>query len=95
MSELTTAIVFGILGGTARLLVDLIKSYQLKRKINFTKFGFYVILLISFGAFSGIIFGFAKQLSFLGGYAGLDLIDGYYKHFKRKKFKIRLDFTKY
>lgn len=95
MSELTTAIVFGILGGVARLLIDFIKAYQLKRKIDFRRFGFYIILLIAFGAFSGIIFGFAKQLSFLGGYAGLDLIDGYYKHFKRKKFKIRLDFTKY
>jgi len=95
MSELTTAILFGILGGAARLLVDLIKTYQLKKKIDFRRFGFYIILLISFGAFSGIIFGFAKQLSFLGGYAGMDLIDGYYKHFKRKKFKIRLDFTKY
>ena len=95
MSELTTAIVYGILGGCARLVVDLIKAYQLKRKINFRRFGFYVILIISFGAFSGIVFGFMNQLSFLGGYAGLDLIDGYYKHFRRKKFKIRLDFTKY
>ena len=53
-----------------------------------------MIVLIACGAFSGILFGFAKQLSFLGGYAGMDLIDGYYKHFKRKKFKIRLDFEK-
>ncbi|MEK6937074.1 MAG: hypothetical protein AABW58_03305 [Nanoarchaeota archaeon] len=95
MNDLTGAILFGILGGAARLVVDLIKSWQLKRKINFRRFGFYVILIISFGAFSGIVFGFMKQLSFLGGYAGLDLIDGYYKHFKRKKFKIRMDFTKY
>lgn len=95
MNDLTTAIIYGILGGVARLVVDLIKSYQLKRKINFRRFGFYIILLIGFGAFSGIVFGFMKQLSFLGGYAGLDLIDGYYKHFRRKKFKIRMDFTKY
>mgnify|MGYP001615174654 CR=1 FL=1 len=95
MNDLTTSMIFGILGGIARLLIDLIKSYQLEKRVNFSKFGFYIILLIAFGAFSGIVFGFAKQLSFLGGYAGLDLIDGYYKHFKRKKFKIRLDFTKY
>jgi len=95
MTELTTAIVFGILGGCARLVVDIIKSYQLKTKIDFSKFGFYFILIIAFGAFSGIVFGFMKQLSFLGGYAGLDLIDGYYKHFRRKKFKIKLDFIKY
>ena len=95
MTELTTAIAYGVLGGVARLCVDLIKTYQLKKKIDFRKFGFYIILIIAFGAFSGIIFGFAKQLSFLGGYSGMDLIDGYYKHFKRKKFKIRLDLTKY
>lgn len=95
MNELTPAILYGILGGFTRLIIDLIKSYQLNRKVDFRKFGFYIILIISFGAFSGIIFSFAKQLSFLGGYSGLDLIDGYYKHFKRKKFKIRLDFTKY
>ncbi|MBI2672514.1 hypothetical protein HYX16_06285 [Candidatus Woesearchaeota archaeon] len=94
MSELTIAVVFGILGGVVRLLVDLIKSYQSKKKIDSKKFGFYAILVIASGAFSGILFGFAKQLSFLGGYAGMDLIDGYYKHFTRKKFKIRFDIEK-
>ena len=32
MNDLTGAILFGILGGAARLVVDLIKSWQLKRK---------------------------------------------------------------
>ena len=95
MSDLSGAIAYGILGGLARLFIDLIKNYQLKKKLDLNKFGFYIILLIAFGAFCGIVFGFAKQLSFLGGYSGLDLIDGNYKHFRRKKFKIRMDFTKY
>ena len=93
MTDLISSIIYGITGGLARLVVDLIKTYMSKKKPNFTRLGFYIILLIAFGAFSGIIFGFAGQLSFLGGYAGLDLIDGYYKHFRRKKFKIRLDFA--
>jgi len=94
MTDLINAMLYGIGGGLVRLIIDLIKAYQKKEKVDQSKLWFYMIVLIACGAFSGILFGFAKQLSFLGGYAGMDLIDGYYKHFKRKKFKIRLDFEK-
>ena len=94
MSDLFSSMLYGIGGGLVRLIIDLIKTRQQKKKLDQSKFLFYMVVLIVCGAFSGILFSFAGQLSFLGGYAGMDLIDGYYKHFKRKKFKIRLDIEK-
>ncbi len=89
MTDIFVSIGFGILGGLIRLLVSLLKSYQNSEKIKFGRLWFFFILIISVGAFSGIILGINKQLSLLGGYAGIDLIDGYFKAFKRKKIKLK------
>lgn len=89
MNELILSIIYGILGSIARLLVSFLKSYKSNGRINIGKFGFYTIVVLLAGAFSGIVLGSGKQLSFLGGYAGLDLLDGYYKSFKRKKIKFK------
>ena len=89
MNELIVSITFGVLGGIIRLFVSLLKSIKTKEKINYKKAWFYLIFLVTTGAFSGIVLGFNKQLSFLGGYAGMDLLDGYFKSFNAKKIKFK------
>lgn len=89
MSELIISAGFGILGAVARVLVVSLKTIQLKKKISYSGLGIYAIVVLSVGAFSGIVLSYGKVLSFLAGYAGLDLIEGYYKVFKRKKIKFR------
>ena len=89
MNEILIAAGFGIIGGLVRILVTSLKTIQLKKKLSFTGFGIYAIVIIAIGAFSGIILSYGKILSFLGGYAGLDLIDGYYKAFKKKQIKFK------
>ena len=89
MNEILIAAGFGIIGGLVRILITSLKTIQLKKKLSFTGFGIYAIVIIAIGAFSGIILSYGKILSFLGGYAGLDLIDGYYKAFKKKQIKFK------
>ena len=89
MNEILLAAGFGILGAIVRIIIVSLKTLQLKKKINYQGFGIYALVILSVGAFSGIILSYGKVLSFLAGYAGLDLIDGYYKVFKRKKIKFK------
>jgi len=89
MNEILIAAGFGIIGAIVRILITSLKTIQLKKKLSFTGFGIYAIVVIAVGAFSGIILSYGKILSFLGGYAGLDLIDGYYKAFKKKQIKFK------
>ena len=78
---------FGILGGLVRVLVVSLKTFQF-RKISWQGFWIYACVVFFLGAFSGIILNFGKILSFLAGYAGLDLVGGFYKTFKGKSVKI-------
>jgi len=87
MNLILLAAIFGILGALVRILVVSLKAIQMKKEISKSGAIVYIIVIIAIGAFSGIIFDFGKILSFLAGYAGLDLIDGYYKTFKTKKIK--------
>ena len=89
MNEILLGAGFGILGAIVRIIMVSLKTVQLKRKISYQGFGIYALVILSVGAFSGIILSYGKVLSFLAGYAGLDLIDGYYKVFKRKKIKFK------
>jgi len=89
MNELLIAISYGLLGGFTRLLVGLLKSYNSKEKPKLNRIWFYILIVLSAGAFSGIVLGVSKTLSFLGGYAGIDLLDGYFKAFKRKEVRIK------
>lgn len=61
----------------------------LKKKIAYSGFFVYSLVVLAVGAFSGIVLSYGKVLSFLAGYAGLDLIEGYYKIFKRKKVRFK------
>jgi ribose/xylose/arabinose/galactoside ABC-type transport system permease subunit len=89
MNEILVAAGFGIIGALVRVLVTSLKTVQLKQKISFAGFGVYALVVLSIGAFSGIILSYGKVLSFLAGYAGLDLIEGYYKVFKKKRIKFK------
>jgi len=90
MNEILMAAGFGIMGALVRVLVSSLKAAQVKgRKISHSGFGIYAVTVLAVGAFSGIILSYGKVLSFLAGYAGLDLIDGYYKVFKKKKIRFK------
>jgi len=89
MNELIISAGFGILGAIVRVLVVSLQITQLKKKIAYSGFMVYAVVVLAIGAFSGIVLSYGKVLSFLAGYAGLDLIEGYYKVFKKKKIQIK------
>lgn len=80
---------FGILGCAIRSFITFLSSTRKPRKSkDSSHLVLYVLTLISVGAFMGIALGFSYPLSFLGGYLGMDLIDTYYKVFKRVKVDV-------
>ena len=89
MNEILIAAGFGIMGAIVRVLIISLKLTQLKKKIAYSGFTVYALVVLSVGAFSGIVLSYGKVLSFLAGYAGLDLIEGYYKVFKKKKIQFK------
>lgn len=82
--EILISMGLGILGAFARVLIVMLKCWQLNIKLNLG-FALYSLVAIVIGAFCGIVLGYGAVLSFLAGYAGLDLIEGIYNVFKRKK----------
>ena len=80
---------FGMIGGILRFLIGILKNYQTDRKMNKKMISLYFISLLIMGAFSGIVLGLGKILSFLGGYAAVDLMDGYHRSFIKKKIRVR------
>ena len=85
---LLIAAAYGVGGGVVRLLVVSLKTMSF-RKISWGGFWVYALVVVSVGAFSGIVLSFGAILSFLAGYAGLDLIEGYYKSFMKKAIKLK------
>ena len=82
-----TGAMFGLLGGLFRFLITSLKA-SVVRKVSVKGLVLYGVIVIFVGAFSGVLLNFGKVLAFLAGYAGLDLIDGYYKVFRKKKMKL-------
>ena len=82
------AIIFGFIGAFVRVLVSLLKTYSNEKKIFLNIFMLYALTALLVGVVSGILLGFDKPLALLGGYAGLDLIDGYQKMFLKRKMKV-------
>lgn len=89
MNEILIAAGFGILGALVRFIIITLKAIELKKKLSASGLWLYGIVLIAVGAFSGIVLSYGSLLSFLAGYAGLDLIEGYYSVFKKKKIKFK------
>jgi len=79
---------FGMIGGAVRVLISYMKNSGGDDKINKKVFALYTLILLIIGAFVGVVLGYSKTLSFLAGYAGIDLIDGFYKTFMKKKVKM-------
>ena len=88
MHEIFISAGFGIMGGAVRTLIGFLKTVQVKHKVKPSSLAVYGVILIIIGAFSGIVLGYGKVLSFLGGYAGIDLIASYYKTFVKRKVRI-------
>lgn len=78
---------FGMIGGIVRFLIGILKNYQTDRKMNKKMMLLYFISLSIMGAFSGIVLGLGRIISFLGGYAAVDLMDGYHRSFMKKRVR--------
>jgi len=87
MEPVLTFAIFGALGGLTRVLVSYLKNnnYNKGESIDKKMLSLYTLILLVIGAFTGIVLSYSKPLSFLAGYAGIDLIDGFYKSFMKKK----------
>lgn len=79
----------GIIGSLARVIANYIGALQSPHKIDHPRFFIYASVIIAIGAFMGIALSFSKPLSILGGYMGLDLVEGYYKVFKKTKVDVK------
>lgn len=80
---------WGLLGALAKVLVSLSIARQLRRAIAVKGFALYAFIVLATGIFAGIIFNFGRAGSFIGGYAGLDLMEGFYKAFKGRKIEVQ------
>ena len=89
MNEVIMFGLFGMMGGAVRVFIGALKTYQLKGEIDKGSLGIYIVSLLVIGAFTGIVMGYGKVISFLAGYAGIDLIEGFYKSFMKKKINVR------
>lgn len=78
--------VFGFFGGLVRFFVTSLKA-STQRRVSGNGLLIYFAVAVIVGAFSGVLLSFGKVLAFLAGYAGLDLLDGYYKVFRKKRMK--------
>ena len=89
LNAVVLSALFGIIGALCRIVIILLESFRFRKSVHAGSAIFYVATLFSIGAFSGIIFGIAGgAMSFLSGYAGMDLMDMYSKALKRKKVVI-------
>lgn len=80
----------GLVGGATRGIVGLLKALSIRRKILW---GYYLITLVmamTIGVFTGLVFSFDARLSLLAGYAGTDILEGIYKSFKVQKVYVTL-----
>ncbi len=83
------ACVFGCMGGLIRSMISLLNS-KVKKKVIIWKYWMISTTVSGIvGAFMGIVLGFGLAISFLAGYAGLDIIDGIYKTFKSQKVIVK------
>jgi len=80
-----TAAGFGFFGGVVRGLVGLMKLNRFTLTFRWKYFAFTVVVSAIIGMFAGMLVNADYRVSMLAGYAGIDLIEGMYKAFLRKK----------
>ena len=78
----------GILGGLLKVIISSLKRVALREKIAWNVFWLYFLVIVSVSGFTGIVLSTAgKIVSFIGGYAALDLVGSFGKSFMKTKFK--------
>lgn len=88
VSELLVFAGLGIIGGVMRIAVEW-TGMTLNEKMSSSGALLYIATAIVVGALCGVILGIGKISAFLGGYAGLDVIDGIYNTAKKAKVSIK------
>ena len=88
MDAILLSVLLGFFGAVVRVLVFSGRSFSEYGRLSGLALMMYSFVVVSCGIFSGIIMGYSVPLSFLAGYGGVDLMDGYYKAFKKGKVKL-------
>lgn len=89
LSALLSSALWGLFGALVRVCISLLKARQLRSAITVRGFALYAFIVLMTGIFAGIIFNFGRAGSFIGGYAGIDIMEGFYKAFKGKKIEVQ------
>ena len=85
LNQLILPALLGGVGGLTRGLIGLLKALSLRRRILWGYYAITVIIALTIGVFTGLIFNFDYRLSLLAGYAGTDILEGIYKSFAVQK----------
>ena len=83
MNEIVVAGLLGGLGGLVRGLVGIFKAMKQKEQLNAKYYLLTVVIAIIIGAFTGVVVSKDYRVNLLAGYAGIDILEGLYKGFKR------------
>ncbi|MFH1358933.1 MAG: hypothetical protein ABIH37_03540 [archaeon] len=90
LTQILLSVGVGAAGGAVRIIVSSLRRKQLNLGISWNSFLTLLIIYLVIGALSGLLLGDAgKVMSFLGGYAAVDLMDVYHKTFVKKKVKVK------
>lgn len=80
----------GCLGGLTRSIVGLLKAHARHDKIKFKLILRTMRYSIISGTFIGTIFYFNPFLSYIAGYVGSDILEGFYNSLKKTKIGKRI-----
>ncbi len=75
----------GMLGGTARACVGLMKASRSKTKIKWSKVLFTLVASAIIGATTGLLFDSDYKISIIAGYIGTDLLENSIKIIAKKQ----------
>ncbi|MEK7116385.1 MAG: hypothetical protein AAB879_03250 [Patescibacteria group bacterium] len=82
MQSIYISILFGVLGGSVRALIGLLKYYEKNikhKKIRFGYLTFSLLVAAAVGAFAGALEQGDWRLAILSGYVWTDFLEGIYK----------------
>ena len=85
LNQILLPALLGGVGGLTRGFIGLLKALSLRRRILWGYYAITVLIALTIGIFTGLIFNFDYRLSLLAGYAGTDILEGIYKSFAVQK----------
>ncbi|MFH1841011.1 MAG: hypothetical protein ABII19_03995 [Patescibacteria group bacterium] len=91
MDNISSSILFGILGGLVRALVGIAKYFEKNKqnqKIRFGYLTFSLFVAAVVGGVSGALANGDWRLAVIVGYAGTDFLEGLYKIRQKQGFEI-------